>query len=101
MTAVRGGRPNTPAQAELERGTLKRGVVLRVGQPPLTRVTSSGDVPPPGVRAPGWALLLPPDAGPPFRPDQKVKLDKTEARRGGLFLRHGQTHPFDSAQGRL
>ncbi len=27
--------------------------------------------------------------GPPFRPDQKVKLDKTEAQRGGLFLDHG------------
>ena len=34
------------------------------------------------VRAPGWALLLPPGVGPPFRPDQKVKLDKSEARRG-------------------
>ena len=39
--------------------------------------------------APGWAVLVPPGAGPPFRPDQKVKLDKTEAGRGGLFLRHG------------
>ena len=34
-------------------------------------------------------LLLPPGVGPPFRPDLKVKLDKTEARRGGLFLRRG------------
>jgi hypothetical protein len=34
-------------------------------------------------------LLLPSGVGPPFRPDQKVKLDKTEARRGGLSLRHG------------
>jgi hypothetical protein len=29
-------------------------------------------------------LELPPDVGPPFRPDQKVKLDKSEAGRGGL-----------------
>jgi len=34
------------------------------------------------VRAPGWAVLLPRGAGPPFRPDQKVKLDKSEAGRG-------------------
>jgi hypothetical protein len=39
--------------------------------------------------APGWVVLLPLGAGPPFRPEQKVKLDKTEARRGGLFLRSG------------
>jgi hypothetical protein len=45
------------------------------------------------VRVPGRALLLPPGVGPPFRPDQKVKLDKTEARRGDLFLRHGQWNP--------
>ena len=32
---------------------------------------------------------VPPGFGPPFRPDQKVKLDKSEARREGLFLRHG------------
>ncbi len=39
---------------------------------------------------PGWAPLLAPNVGPPFRPDQKVKLDKGEARRGGLslFVRH-------------
>ncbi len=37
----------------------------------------------------GWAVLLAPGAGPPFRPEQKVKLDKTEAGKGGLFLRHG------------
>ena len=36
--------------------------------------------------APGWAVLLPPGAGPPFRPEQKVKLDKSEAGRGGSFL---------------
>ena len=36
--------------------------------------------------APGWAVLLPPGAGPPFRPEQKVKLDKNEAGRGGSFL---------------
>jgi hypothetical protein len=29
-------------------------------------------------------LELPPDVGPTFRPDQKVKLDKSEAGRGGL-----------------
>jgi len=34
------------------------------------------------VRALGWALLLAPGVGPRFRPDQKVKLDKSEARRG-------------------
>ena len=38
------------------------------------------------VGAPGWPLLLPPGVGPPFRPDQKVKLDKSEATRGGLPL---------------
>jgi hypothetical protein len=37
---------------------------------------------------PGWALLLSPGVGPPFRPEQKVKLDKGEATRGGLFFRH-------------
>jgi hypothetical protein len=31
-------------------------------------------------------LGLPFDIGPPFRPDQKVKLDKGEARIGGYFL---------------
>ena len=36
--------------------------------------------------APGWAVLLPPGAGLPFRPDQKVKLDKTEATEMGLLL---------------
>jgi len=39
--------------------------------------------------APGWAVLLPPGAGPPFRPEQKVKLDKSEATGGGSFLRDG------------
>jgi hypothetical protein len=39
--------------------------------------------------APGWAVLLSLDVGPPFRPDQKVKIDKSEAGRGGLFLRNG------------
>src|SRR5208282_1125048 len=39
----------------------------------------------PPVRAPGWALLLPPGVGPPFRPDQKVKLDKSEARSTHTF----------------
>jgi hypothetical protein len=34
------------------------------------------------IAAPGWPLLLPTDVGPPFRPDQKVKLDKSEATRG-------------------
>jgi hypothetical protein len=38
------------------------------------------------VWAPGWAVLLSPGAGPLFRPNQKVKLDKSEAGRGGLFL---------------
>jgi hypothetical protein len=38
------------------------------------------------VGAPGWALLLRPGVGPPFRPDQKVKLDKRDATRGGLSL---------------
>jgi hypothetical protein len=36
--------------------------------------------------AQGWPLLLPPGVGPPFRPDQKVKLDKSEATRGDLSL---------------
>jgi hypothetical protein len=40
---------------------------------------------PPPVRALGCS----PGVGAPFRPDQKVKLDKTEARRGDLFLRRG------------
>jgi hypothetical protein len=39
----------------------------------------------PPVRALGCS----PGVGPPFRPDQKVKLDKTEAGRGGLSLRDG------------
>jgi hypothetical protein len=39
--------------------------------------------PPCGCASP---LLLPPGVGPPFRPDQKVKLDKSEATRGGSFL---------------
>jgi hypothetical protein len=38
------------------------------------------------VGAPGWPLLLCPGIGPPFRPDQKVKLDKSEATREGLSL---------------
>ena len=38
------------------------------------------------VGAPRWYFLLRPGIGPPFRPDQKVKLDKSEATRGGLSL---------------
>ena len=38
------------------------------------------------VRALGWGRLLRPFVGPQFRPDQKVKLDKSEARGGGSFL---------------
>jgi hypothetical protein len=34
----------------------------------------------------GLVLLLRPGVGPPFRPDQKVKLDKGEATRGGPLL---------------
>jgi hypothetical protein len=30
--------------------------------------------------------LLPPGVGPPFHPDQKVKLDKSESTRGGFIL---------------
>ncbi len=30
--------------------------------------------------------MLPSGAGPPFRPEQKVKLDKTEAGKGGCFF---------------
>jgi hypothetical protein len=41
-------------------------------------------------------LLPPRGVGPPFRPDQKVKLDKTEAKRGSPFLRHG--HPPTGAK---
>ena len=37
------------------------------------------------IRAPGWALLLSLGGGPPFRPDQKVKLDKTEAGLGAVL----------------
>ena len=32
--------------------------------------------------------LLPPGVGPPFHPEQKVKLDKSEATRAVLFFRH-------------
>jgi hypothetical protein len=41
------------------------------------------------LSGPGWALLVPLGVGTPFRPDQKVNLDKTEATTGGHFLRHG------------
>jgi hypothetical protein len=42
-----------------------------------------------GISAFGLGLFLHPGVGSTFRPDQKVKLDKTMARRGGLFLRRG------------
>jgi hypothetical protein len=38
------------------------------------------------LRVRGWAGLLRAGVGPPFRPEQKVKLDKTEATGGGSFL---------------
>ena len=38
------------------------------------------------VAAPGWPLLLSTDVAPPFRPDQKVKLDKRAATKRGSFL---------------
>jgi hypothetical protein len=41
---------------------------------------------PPPVLALGWWAFASSRLGPPFRPDQKVKLDKTEARRRGPFL---------------
>jgi hypothetical protein len=34
----------------------------------------------------GLAGLLSAGVGPPFHPEQKVKLDKTEAGRGGYFF---------------
>ena len=38
------------------------------------------------ISALGPLPLLPPGVGPPFRPDQKVKLDKSEATRWGFIL---------------
>ncbi|MGA2966601.1 MAG: hypothetical protein ABSD64_10335 [Terriglobales bacterium] len=37
------------------------------------------------ISALGPLPLLPPGVGPPFHPEQKVKLDKSEATRGGPF----------------
>ncbi len=40
----------------------------------------------PAILALGPLPLLPAGAGPPFHPEQKVKLDKSEATGGGSFL---------------
>ena len=61
---------------DIERKRVRSNILIRLGLDPLPLL----------FWAPGWAVLLPSGAGPPFRPEQKVKLDKTEAGRGGSFL---------------
>ena len=59
------------------------------------------------ISALGLLPLLPSGVGPPFHPDQKVKIDKTLAARAVLFFRHdslgydGDGHTFGLLTGQI